>query len=121
VSAAVGDTVLVTLSGAVINGNTITIFVEAPGCEPTPPTGGAEISVGLYDPNGGPVPAILLGGGEFTAPGRGSVTMAYPSALSNGNDFLLRVSCNGGTLTSSQPFHLDDPSVVPSGVPRFTG
>lgn len=107
-------TVPLTLSAS-IGSTGITVTVQAPGCEPTPP-GAFDIVVQGHMPTG-EVGEGAVALGRFEVAGQGTVLIPAGTAI---NEFLLTVSCNGGALTGSQVFVFGAPVAVP-GTPNFTG
>jgi hypothetical protein len=97
---ATGATVQLTLTAAAGPGGTV-VAVTAPGCQPSPP-GSSEIVVQGRSSTGEIGEGAVATGG-FTSVGHGSVTIPAATPISG---FLLRVTCNGGTITGSQAFTL---------------
>jgi hypothetical protein len=112
---AAADTVPLTLS-ATVGPEGTSIFVEAPGCQPTPP-GEFDIFVQARSATG-EIGEGAVAVGTFTAPGQGSVLIPGGTPV---NSFLLTVSCNGGALTASQLVTLTAPAAPLVAAARFTG
>ena len=116
-SGAAADTVALTLS-ATVGPEGTTIFVDAPGCQPTPP-GEFDIFVQARSATG-EIGEGAVAVGTFTTPGQGSVLIPGGTPV---NSFLLTVACNNGALTGSQLVTLTEPvAASPVVAPaRFTG